>query len=97
VLLKGGHGHGETVTDLLLAANEEIFIRHPRLHTRSSHGTGCTLSSAIAARLALGDDLETAVRGAIDYLRGAMAAAYPIGGGQGPVDHLYRLFPRSAE
>ena len=66
-------------------------VGHPRLHTTSTHGTGCTLSSAIAARLASGDDLARAVEGAIGYLHGAMAAAFPLGkgNGHGPVDHFY--------
>ncbi|HEY7213145.1 MAG TPA: bifunctional hydroxymethylpyrimidine kinase/phosphomethylpyrimidine kinase, partial [Thermoanaerobaculia bacterium] len=61
------------------------------LHTFSTHGTGCTLSSAIAARLGAGEDLARAVEGAIEYLQGAMAAAYPVGkgNGHGPVDHFY--------
>jgi hydroxymethylpyrimidine/phosphomethylpyrimidine kinase len=66
---------------------------HPRLAGSSTHGTGCTLSSAIAARLAAGEALQRAVGGAIEYLHGAIAAAYPVGSGSGPVDHLYRIFP----
>ncbi len=96
VLLKGGHRPGATVRDLLVAGAAERFFEHPRQETTSTHGTGCTLSSAIAARLALGAALEEAVEGAIGYLQGAIAAAYPLGRGHGPVDHLYRLFPRAA-
>lgn len=102
VLLKGGHGAGDAdrdeVADLLVAAGGAGAVRrfvHPRLATRSDHGTGCTLSSAIAARLALGAPLEQAVGGAIDYLHGAIAGAYPLGAGRGPVDHLWRLFPEA--
>ena len=97
VLLKGGHGDGEAVLDLLYAAGEVTYFSHPRIATAATHGTGCTLSSAIAARLALGAELEDAVGGAIDYLHGAIAAAYKIGRGCGPVDHLYRLFPDPAK
>lgn len=95
VLAKGGHAEGEEVVDLLLEGGRFHRFTHPRLHTRSTHGTGCTLSSAIAARLAFGEPLPRAAEGAIQYLQGAMAAAYPLGrgDGHGPVDHLYRLFP----
>lgn len=96
VLLKGGHGEGAEVVDLLVSPraggeSDHRTLRHPRIETRSTHGTGCTLSSAIAARLAAGAPLPDAVAGAVEYLQGAMAAAYPLGGGHGPVDHLYRL------
>jgi hydroxymethylpyrimidine/phosphomethylpyrimidine kinase len=95
VLAKGGHAEGSEVVDLLLEAGRVHRYTHPRLHTSATHGTGCTLSSAIAARLGAGEDLPRAVGGAIDYLHGAMAAAYPLGKGKGhgPVDHLYRLRP----
>jgi hydroxymethylpyrimidine/phosphomethylpyrimidine kinase len=91
VLAKGGHAEGEEVVDLLLAEEHVYRFSHPRLHTTSTHGTGCTLSSAIAARLGAGEDLARAVEGAIRYLHGAMAAAYPVGkgNGHGPVDHFY--------
>lgn len=97
VLLKGGHGDGEAVLDLLYAAGEVTYFSHPRIATAATHGTGCTLSSAIAARLALGAELEDAVGGAIDYLHGAIASAYKVGQGCGPVNHLYRLFPDPAQ
>jgi hydroxymethylpyrimidine/phosphomethylpyrimidine kinase len=96
VLAKGGHAAGEEVVDLLLEGGRVHRFTHPRLHTSATHGTGCTLSSAIAARLGAGEDLPRAVSGAVGYLHGAMAAAYRLGreGGHGPVDHLYRLKPR---
>ncbi|HEX4955482.1 MAG TPA: bifunctional hydroxymethylpyrimidine kinase/phosphomethylpyrimidine kinase [Thermoanaerobaculia bacterium] len=87
VLVKGGHGEGEEIVDLLLAEGSFTELRAPRLPTSSTHGTGCTLSSAIAARLGRGDSLPVAVGGAIDYLRRAMAAATPLGHGHGPVRH----------
>ena len=93
VLAKGGHAEGDEVVDMLVVGGEVHRFRHPRLATTSTHGTGCTLSSAIAARLGRGEDMPRAVGGAIEYLQGAMAAAYPVGSGHGPVDHLYRLFP----
>jgi len=91
VLAKGGHADGVEVVDLLLADGQVHRFTHPRLRTTSTHGTGCTLSSAIAARLGAGEDLARAVAGATEYLLGAMAAAYPLGkgNGHGPVDHFY--------
>jgi hydroxymethylpyrimidine/phosphomethylpyrimidine kinase len=61
----------------------------PRLRTRATHGTGCTLSAAVAARLAAGEELAAAVAGAIEYVRRAMAAAAPLGGGPGPLAHFH--------
>jgi hydroxymethylpyrimidine/phosphomethylpyrimidine kinase len=90
VLAKGGHAEGAEVVDLLWEEGRVHRYAGPRLDARSSHGTGCTLSSAIAARLGAGEPLPRAVEGAISWLRGAMAAAYPLGGGNGPVDHLYQ-------
>lgn len=91
VLAKGGHAEGEEVVDLLLTQSRVHRFVHPRLHTRATHGTGCTLSSAIAARLGAGEGLAQAVEGAIEYLQGAIAAACPLGSGNGygPVDHFY--------
>ena len=93
VLAKGGHAEGAKVVDLLWIAGIDgghyRFV-HPRIATTSTHGTGCTLSSAIAARLGRGEDLPRAVEGAIDWLQGAMAAAFPVGSGHGPVNHLYQ-------
>ena len=99
VLVKGGHAEGPEVVDLLFAEGPagsqwHRFV-HPRIETAATHGTGCTLSSAIAARLGRGEDLPRAVEGAISWLHGAMAAAYPLGTGHGPVDHLY-LWKESA-
>jgi hydroxymethylpyrimidine/phosphomethylpyrimidine kinase len=95
VLVKGGHGEGAEVVDLLVepGGGEPARFRNPRIDTSATHGTGCTLSSAIAARLGRGEPLGEAVAGAIAYLRGAMAAAPALGSGHGPVAHLYRLFP----
>ncbi|MGF1466346.1 MAG: hydroxymethylpyrimidine/phosphomethylpyrimidine kinase, partial [Sandaracinaceae bacterium] len=88
VLLKGGHlGHGRAV-DLLLADGEIVEVDGPRIETRHTHGTGCTLSSAIVARMAQGEELEAAVRGAKAYLTDALRTAPGIGRGTGPVDHF---------
>lgn len=88
VLVKGGHGEGDEVVDLLFDGRDVHRFAAPRIHGRSTHGTGCTLSSAIAARLALGADLPLAVESAIAYLRRAMESAFPLGRGHGPVNHL---------
>ncbi len=97
VLAKGGHTEGPEVVDLLLEGGRFHRFANPRLSSTSTHGTGCTLSSAIAARLAAGEELPRAVEGAIRYLRGAMQAAYPVGSGHGPVDHLYAIAVREGE
>ncbi len=91
VLVKGGHGEGEEMVDLLYDGRSFHRFTRPRIATSSTHGTGCTLSSAVACRLARGDALPRAVEGAIAYLHGAIAAAFPLGGGHGPVHHLYRI------
>ena len=89
VLIKGGHLSGDPV-DLLTDGAEEHVLRGPRLDNRHTHGTGCTLASAIAARLALGDDVPTAVTAAKAYVTGAIAGGFALGGGIGPVDHSWR-------
>lgn len=98
VLLKGGHLDGPDSPDLLLAGGRECWIEGKRVQTTSSHGTGCTLSSAIAALGPQCPDLETAVRGAKDYLLGALAAAdrLAVGSGHGPVHHFHALWDRPA-
>ncbi|MBA2961198.1 MULTISPECIES: bifunctional hydroxymethylpyrimidine kinase/phosphomethylpyrimidine kinase [Ramlibacter] len=90
VLLKGGHLQGDTVSDLLLATGAApVWLRQPRIATPNTHGTGCTLSSAIAASLALGAGLEQAVRQASDYVRSALRAGAEVrtGAGSGPLNH----------
>lgn len=87
-LVKGGHFPGERVVDLLVTAQGAVRFEHPRLSTSSTHGTGCTLSAAITAGLALGLPLDAAVAAARDYLQRAIAAAPGLGrGGPGPVHH----------
>ncbi|MDR1573747.1 MAG: bifunctional hydroxymethylpyrimidine kinase/phosphomethylpyrimidine kinase [Clostridiales Family XIII bacterium] len=98
VLVKGGHRAGEDASDLLFADGVFTFLRTARIDTENTHGTGCTLSSAIASRLAHGDGAETAVRAAKDYITQAIADAYAVGAGMGPVGHmaaLYRLIGES--
>ena len=90
VLVKGGHLSGDAV-DLLTDGDVELVLRASRVPGRGTHGTGCTLASAIAARLALGDEVPAAVGFAKDYVTGAIAAAPGLGAGHGPVDHGWRL------
>ncbi len=90
VLLKGGHLEG-AATDLLLHEGELIELRAERIDTEHTHGTGCTYAAAIVARLARGDDVPSAVRGAKEWLTRAIAGAPGLGAGQGPVDHLASL------
>ncbi|MFQ5768701.1 MAG: hydroxymethylpyrimidine/phosphomethylpyrimidine kinase, partial [Acidobacteriota bacterium] len=92
VLLTGGDGPDETVRDLLVTASERMEIRHRRLSSSSTHGTGCTLSAAIAARLARGDTLTAAVPHAADYVHQAIARARPLGRGSGPLHHFHRFW-----
>jgi hydroxymethylpyrimidine/phosphomethylpyrimidine kinase len=90
VLVKGGHLPGNPV-DLLFDGERVIRFGCDRIESVHTHGTGCTLASAIAARLALGDDVPTAVKAAKAYVTGAIAAGFPLGSGIGPVDHGWRL------
>lgn len=94
VLIKGGHGHGAESTDYLISADQVVALPAPRVATTNTHGTGCTLSSAIAAALAKGDDLETAVRSAKSYISAAIAAAdrLAVGHGHGPVHHFHEYY-----
>lgn len=87
VLLKGGHLEGEEAVDLLATREGVRAYRAPRVNTRNTHGTGCTLSAAIAALLALGKPLEEAVAEAKAYLTRALKTAPPVGHGHGPLNH----------
>lgn len=91
VLIKGGHGSGNESADLLVSAEGMTRFSAPRLATRNTHGTGCTLSAAIAAGLAKGLPLESAVAMAKDYLTAALSNAdnLAIGHGAGPVHHFH--------
>ncbi|GAA3891396.1 bifunctional hydroxymethylpyrimidine kinase/phosphomethylpyrimidine kinase [Streptomyces lacrimifluminis] len=89
-LIKGGHLPGEAV-DLLTDGSEEHWLRAPRLDNRHTHGTGCTLASAIASGLAKGESVPAAVAAAKEYVTGAIAAGFALGAGIGPVDHGWRL------
>ncbi len=87
VLLKGGHGEGDIVLDLLATGSGLVEFRRPRQHTRHTHGTGCTLASAVACGLAAGLALPAAVERAIGYVQAAIAVAPGIGKGHGPLGH----------
>lgn len=87
VLMKGGHVPGDTVLDLLLTPTGETVLEGPRVETRHTHGTGCTLASACAAGLAKGLPLEQAVAEAWAYVAEAIRRAPGLGGGHGPLDH----------
>ena len=87
VLVKGGHGAGDEVADLFFDGNSCTWLRAPRQPTPHTHGTGCTYSAAITARLAQGDDLARAVHTAHAWLARAIASAPGLGHGHGPVNH----------
>ncbi|MBL0421989.1 bifunctional hydroxymethylpyrimidine kinase/phosphomethylpyrimidine kinase [Ramlibacter sp. AW1] len=96
VLVKGGHLAGAGVCDVLQVAGQPAqLLRSARIATDNTHGTGCTLSSAIAARLAIGDELMQAVQAAREYVRGALeaGAAVRTGAGSGPLDHGWNPQP----
>ena len=90
VLLKGGHSISDA-NDLLYANGELHWFEGRRIDNPNTHGTGCTLSSAIAANLALGYDLAEAVHRAKQYLTCALAAMLDLGKGSGPIDHMYSI------
>jgi hydroxymethylpyrimidine/phosphomethylpyrimidine kinase len=100
VLIKGGHGQGDESVDLLIGQNQEfgevVRLAAKRIVTKNTHGTGCTLSSAIAAGLAQGRDVVTACRDAKAYVTAAIAGAdtLKIGHGHGPLHHFYRYWSR---
>jgi hydroxymethylpyrimidine/phosphomethylpyrimidine kinase len=88
-LVKGGHRESERADDLFFDGRRLLWIEGARLATRHTHGTGCVLSAAIAARLALGDDLLEAVRRGKTFVTGAIRHALALGGGIGPVDPMW--------
>ncbi|MFL6810617.1 MAG: bifunctional hydroxymethylpyrimidine kinase/phosphomethylpyrimidine kinase [Bradyrhizobium canariense] len=94
VLIKGGHALGAESVDYLVRDRGVIALPAPRIATRNTHGTGCSLSSAIAAELATGQEMETAVRNAKAWLTAAIAAAdrLRVGQGHGPVHHFHRFY-----
>ena len=96
IMIKGGHGVGEpdAADDYLrLAHGEHIWLRGPRIETCNTHGTGCSLSSAIACNLAQGFAVDVAVREAKAYVAGALADGLDLGRGSGPLNHMWRYGP----
>lgn len=94
VLIKGGHGEGTESIDYLVSAENTIALAALRVATRNTHGTGCSLSSAVAAGLAKGEDIETAVRDAKRWISAAIAAAdrFSVGHGDGPIHHFHKFY-----
>jgi hydroxymethylpyrimidine/phosphomethylpyrimidine kinase len=97
VVLKGGHlppsgSDPEFCVDVVNTAQAEFDIRGPRIQSRHTHGTGCTFAAAITAALALGQPVEQAIRGARDFVEGAIRNAPQIGSGHGPLNHFWRVY-----
>ena len=94
VLIKGGHGQGAESIDYFIDGNGVVALAAPRIATQNTHGTGCSLSSAIAAGLAKGENMETAVRHAKAWISAAIAAAdrLSVGHGHGPVHHFHKFY-----
>ncbi|MCL2329619.1 MAG: hydroxymethylpyrimidine/phosphomethylpyrimidine kinase, partial [Bacteroidetes bacterium] len=100
VLLKAGHCEGNELTDVLYnnETKEIVYLKSSRIETKNTHGTGCTLSSAVAAFLAQKYSLNDAVQAAKQYLHKAIenGSNYVIGGGHGPVNHFFNNTPLSS-
>ena len=92
VLIKGGHREGDIVQDVWLAEGIEMIFESPRIHTRNTHGTGCTLASAIATNIAKKMPMNEAVFAAREYVHQAIATAPSIGKGHGPLNHFWPFF-----
>ncbi|MCR4575846.1 MAG: bifunctional hydroxymethylpyrimidine kinase/phosphomethylpyrimidine kinase, partial [Lentisphaeria bacterium] len=90
ILVKGGH-LTDCADDLLYDHGEIHWYSAPRIDTKNTHGTGCTLSSAIASELALGQDLDKAVANAKEYITGALRNDPHLGHGNGPLNHCYAI------
>ena len=96
VLLKGGHSINDA-NDLLYANEEHRWFEGKRIHNPNTHGTGCTLSSAVASNLAKGFDLADSVKRAKDFISGALGAMLDLGKGSGPMQHNFDLHSRFAD
>lgn len=97
VLLKGGHMQGDQIMDVLATDDDMITVVNPWLNTKHTHGTGCTLSSAIATGLAQGMSLTRAVQRATEYVHQAIRTAPGLGHGHGPLNHAWPLGPDKAK
>jgi hydroxymethylpyrimidine/phosphomethylpyrimidine kinase len=95
-LVKGGHHSSETIVDVLVTPAGVRRFTHQRIETSSVHGTGCTLSAAITAGLALGRSLDDAVEAGLEFVHHAIAEAPGLGGGFGPLNHTVAA-PRADE
>lgn len=95
-LVKGGHVPGDTVRDVLVTGEGTEHLEHPRIDTEATHGSGCALSSAIAARLAHGDPLQEAVEHGVGFMARAVRYPLDVGDGPGAVHHLVGLRERAA-
>lgn len=95
VVIKGGDLENEYATDIVFDGSRFETLDHPRIDTSSTHGTGCTFSSAIAAHMARGKDFFDATAAAKTYVTGAIQHALPIGGGNGPTHHFFDLYARA--
>ena len=97
VVLKGGHlppapSDPDSCVDVVSSAHAEFDVRGARLATRHTHGTGCTFAAAITAALALGQPVEQAIRGAREFVEGAIRSAPQLGSGHGPLNHFWRVY-----
>lgn len=91
ILLKGGHSTDDA-DDLLYKNSEEIWIKGERIENPNTHGTGCTLSSAIASYLAMGHDVPESVHLAKEFITGAISAKLDLGKGRGPLNHMWKIY-----
>jgi hydroxymethylpyrimidine/phosphomethylpyrimidine kinase len=96
VVIKGGHSEGAP-TDLFYDGKEFRELVSERIETKNDHGVGCTFSAAIAALLAKGQDLWSALTGAKEYTTAALRTSYSIGGGRSPVNHFHSFYPQSSD
>lgn len=94
VLIKGGHLENDA-TDILFDGNDYISFESKRIETKNTHGTGCTLSSAIASNLAKGNSIEASIQKAKDYITTAIKNSLSIGKGVGPTNHFYELYEKA--
>ncbi len=94
VLIKGGHLEGEAI-DLLYDGQDFKYYQSPRIHTKNTHGTGCTLSSAIASNLAKGMSVADSIEAAKAYITVAIEQSFSIGKGVGPTHHFYELYKKA--
>ena len=90
ILIKGGHLE-DNANDLLFSKGTIYWFEGERVINSNTHGTGCTLSSAIASNLALGHNIEESIRNSKEYITGALRANLDIGKGSGPLDHCYKI------